>query len=292
MTIRHRMGPDRAAAGLGGSTRQNGRMALAPVLGLLGVLAIGSALASAGEPKAKPVYPNGGPPAAVRKPIQVLLVTGVDYPGHLWQETAPALAAQLRADPRIEVRVVDDPHFLDSAAIARYDVIGLHFMNWKEPGPGPAARENLKRAVEGGKGLFLVHFACGAWLDWPEFVQLAGRVWDPRLRGHDPRGAFRVEVAQPEHPIMRGMTAFDTEDELYTCLSGEAPIEILATARSKVDQRDYPIAFVLPCGKGRVFHCVLGHNAQAFQPPAVGELFRRGTAWAAGQPPVAEQAAP
>ncbi len=220
-------------------------------------------------------------PAAV-KPIRVLLVTGAEY--HNWRQTAPALAEMLRKDPRMDVRVIEDAHFLDSAAVASYDVIVLNYMNWEVPSPGEAARNNLKKAVEGGKGLVLVHFACGAWQDWPEFKELAGRVWDPKLRGHDPHGQFRVEIAVPEHPIMKGMEPFDTVDELYTCLTGDRPIEVLATARSKVDQKIYPMAFVFNCGKGRVFHSVLGHDVQALSTPAVGELFRRGTAWAAGQP--------
>jgi type 1 glutamine amidotransferase len=228
------------------------------------------------------------PPAPAAKPIQVLLVTGVDYPGHHWRETAPVLVTQLQRDPRIEVRVVEDPHFLDSAALDRYQVIVLHFMNWKVPAPAAAAQLNLKKAVAGGKGLVLVHFACGAWQDWPEFVNLAGRVWNPKFRSHDRRGPFKVEIADHEHAITQGLQPFDTDDELYTCLDGKPPIEVLATARSKVDGKDYPMAFVQSYGKGRVFHCVLGHDAKALGFAGVGELYRRGTAWAAGFPPLAK----
>jgi type 1 glutamine amidotransferase len=46
------------------------------------------------------------------------------------------------------------------------------------------------------------------------------------------------------------------------------------------------VAFVYNYGEGRGFHCPLGHNVKAFEAPAVGELFRRGTAWAAGLSPV------
>ncbi len=220
------------------------------------------------------------------EPIQVLLVTGVDL--HDWGSTAPVLADGLQEDPRIQVRLVENPHFLDSAAIHRYDVIVLHFMDWEVPPPGEAAQANLRTFVQDGKGLVLVHFACGAWQDWPQFVDLAGRVWDPQLRGHDPRGPFRVEVVDPDHPITRGLESFDTDDELYTCLRGDRPVDVLATARSKVDGADYPIAFSFDCEKGRVFHCVLGHDARALSNPPVAELFRRGTAWAAGRVPVPE----
>ncbi len=78
-------------------------------------------------------------------------------------------------------------------------------MNWETPAPGEQARENLRRFVESGKGLMLIHFACGAWQDWPEFKNLAGRVWDPKLRGHDPHGEFTVEITDPDHPVTRGM---------------------------------------------------------------------------------------
>ena len=218
---------------------------------------------------------------AAEPKIKVLMVTGVDL--HKWKETAPVLTAQLQKDPRLDVKVIEDPHALATEPLANYDGIVLHFMNWKVPAPGEAARENLRKAVEGGKGLVLVHFACGAWQDWPDFVKLAGRVWNPKFRAHDPRGSYRVEIVKPNHPIMKGMQAFDTDDELYTCLDGNVPIEVLATARSKVDKKDYPMAFVFQCGKGRVFHCVLGHDVKALSFDAVGELFRRGTAWAAGK---------
>ena len=49
------------------------------------------------------------------------------------------------------------------------------------------------------------------------------------------------------------MTDFDTQDELYTCLVGDHPIEVLAQAKSKVDGKYYPMAFVSHYGKGRTF---------------------------------------
>jgi type 1 glutamine amidotransferase len=195
------------------------------------------------------------------------------------------LRQQLLQDPRFQVAVVEDPHFLDSSALERYDVIVLHFMNWESPSPGEKARDNLRRVVAAGKGLVLVHFACGAFQDWPEFRQLAGRVYDPKLRPHDPRGPFVVTPVTADHPITKGLKPFEADDELYTCLAGDTPVELLATARSSVDHQDYPMAFVLTLGKGRIFHSPLGHDAKALGMPGVGELFRRGTAWAAGQPP-------
>ena len=216
--------------------------------------------------------------------LKVLILTGNDYPGHRWQLTAPVLAAILQKDPRFKVTVEDKPEFLASPDLQAFDVIVLHWMNWECPDPGPAARENLRTFVAGGKGLFLVHFSCGAFKDWPGFKDLAGKIYDPKLRGHDPYGAFRVEIRNARHPITKGLEPFETEDELYTCLAGDKPVEVLATARSKVDGKDYDMAFVLAYGKGRVFHSPLGHDVKAFQAPGVGELFRRACAWLGGLP--------
>jgi type 1 glutamine amidotransferase len=192
------------------------------------------------------------------------------------------LAVAIQKDTRIQVRTLEDPRFLDSAAIHEYDVVFLNFMNWEQPSPGQAARENLRAFVAGGKGLVLFHLACGAWQDWPEFRRLAGRAWDPKMRPHDARGKFTVEIADPDHPIVSGLKDFEADDELYTCLAGDYPIHVVAKARSKVDHQEYPMAFVSEYGKGRVFHSVLGHDLKATVIPQVSALYRRGCAWAAG----------
>jgi type 1 glutamine amidotransferase len=83
------------------------------------------------------------------------------------------------------------------------------------------------------------------------------------------------------------MNDFDTQDELYTCLIGHHPIEIVAQAKSKLDGNYYPMAFVSKYEKGRTFHCTLGHDVKALSVPAIQELYRRGCAWAAGLEPVA-----
>jgi type 1 glutamine amidotransferase/HEAT repeat protein len=217
---------------------------------------------------------------------KVLLVTGLEYPGHPWRQTAPALAEALAQDKRLEVSLTEDPRTLAQPTLNTYDVIVLNYQNHEVPAP-EGALASLKQAVEGGKGLVLFHFACGAFIDWPtktvaaDFGVIAGRVWNPKLRGHDPRGPFRVRITDTTHPITKGFSDFDTEDELYTCLDGDAPIQVLATATSKVDHKEYPMAFTLTPGKGRTFHCVLGHDLKALN-PAVNALYRRGTVWAAG----------
>ncbi len=215
---------------------------------------------------------------------RVMIITGQDYPGHKWRETTPVLKAAIAADPRLQVEVVEQPSFLASERLGDYDALVLHFMNWQQPDPGPKARANLLRYVERGGGIVLVHFACGAFQGWPAFADVAGRVWDPNLRGHDPHGEFQVRIVDANHPVTAGLDSFLTVDELYTCLAGSRPVQLLASAQSKVDQKEYAMAFSFDYGRGRVFHSPLGHDVRAFNPP-VQALFRRGCAWAAGLKP-------
>jgi len=220
-----------------------------------------------------------------KKEARILIVTGNDYPGHEWKKTTPALTNLLSKDPRLKVDVLYDPNKLGEVDLKQFDAVILHFMNWETTSPPAQARANLEQFVKNGKGLMLIHFACGAWQDWKEFRQIAGRVWNPKFRPHDPRGVFLVEITDREHPITHALKDFQTDDELYTCLDGERPIHIIAKARSKVDNKDYPIAFVFEYGRGRVFHTVLGHDVKAITNSVVPELFRRGCDWVAGLNP-------
>lgn len=252
----------------------------------------------------------GKPQSTVSRPAQsartkILVLTGNEYPGHKWKETAPLIARFLATDRRLTVEVNSEPQFLAAPELHTYDAIVLNYLNWQSPVPNEKkARENLKSFIAGGKGLVLVHNAVAAFGDqrvmrdgkfvrvdecgWPEVKEIFGRAWNPnRLRGHDPYGPFRVEITGDGHPITKGMKSFETTDELYTCLFTDGrPIEVLAKATSKVDSKDYPMVLVNHYGQGHVFLCLLGHDVKALSVEAVQELYRRGTAWAAGLPPV------
>jgi type 1 glutamine amidotransferase len=214
---------------------------------------------------------------------RVLIVTGEDYKGHHWQATAPLLKILIRKDRRLAVDVIEDLSFLRTPRLHEYDVVVAHFKNYDPEIPGRAGHDNLAKFVEQGGGLVVVHFACGAFQEFrDDFVKLVGRVWNPEFRGHDRYGEFAVEPTAADHPITHGLGAFKTTDELYTCLDGDTPITVLARARSVVDKKYYPMAFVLDYGKGRVFHTPLGHDVAALGNASTAELLRRGTAWASG----------
>jgi type 1 glutamine amidotransferase len=225
-----------------------------------------------------------GPQNGPSGPVKVLLVTGVDYAGHHWKKTAPVVRDVLEQGQRLEVRIIEDPAFLAADVIFDYDVVLLHFKNYDSLRNEQRIRQHLVDFVRRGGGLVAIHFACGAFEDWPQFADLIGKVWD-KEKTHDPRGPFTVKIVDPNHPITKGMQDFAADDELYTCLTGERPVTVLATATSKVTGTDQPMAFVFREGQGRVFQTPLGHDEKAIRMPGVSELLRQGCLWAAGRLP-------
>jgi type 1 glutamine amidotransferase len=219
--------------------------------------------------------------AEAPRPIRVLLVTGVDHPAHHWKETGPALKRLLERDGVCNVRIVEDPDVLATDLVFQNDVVLLHFRNEQPLAHEAQARANLTRLVHEGKGLVLIHFACGAFGDWAAFGELAGMVWDGK-NTHDPRGPFVVSITDHGHSITCGLSEFPADDELYIGLAQRRPVDVLATARSKLTGRDHPMAFAFSSGKGRVFHTPLGHDVKALQMPGTANLIRRGCLWAAG----------
>lgn len=233
---------------------------------------------------------------------RVLILTGVDG-HHDWRSTTPVLRTMLEEDPRVQVDVLDDLTHLATTDLAPYSAVVVHFKNDDPELPGRAAFDHLSHYVEGGGGMVLVHFACGAFQEFrDDWEQLTGRVWfgDPPPAGrrhHDPYGEFEVrfveqapayasEVAGSRIAMTRGLEAFSTRDELYTCLTGDTPVHVVAEAVSKLDGQLYPMAMVRTPSAGRVFTCTLGHDVAALSTPEVGELYRRATAWASRMTPI------
>ena len=90
-----------------------------------------------------------------------------------------------------------------------------------------------------------------------------------------------MTIKKADHPITKGLTDFEMDDELYAKLSGDADIEVVASAYSDWSKKVEPIVFVKNYGKGRVVQNVLGHDLRARSSTSFQALLRRGVEWAA-----------
>lgn len=215
---------------------------------------------------------------ALDDPLRVQILTGRHHPAHDWTQTTPALQEILAADSRIRLTVCQNPEALD---LSQTDVLIQNYCNWESPSLSLGKRAELTRFLQNGGGLALIHFANGAWRDWPAyFGRLARRVWVDGKANHDPYGPFTVQVSAPTTRLTAGLpSSFPTTDELYCSQVGELPVVPLLTARSKTTGKDEPLAYTYTEGKARIFQTLLGHDAAALRTPAHAELIRRAVAW-------------
>ena len=216
------------------------------------------------------------------KPIRVLIIDDKSPGYYADMHTEVTLRNTIRQDKRFEVVLVQDAEILGTDVPFDYDVLLLHFKNYRTPKRNAAMQANLEKFVTEGGGLFVFHFACGAFEDWAGFEKLSGRVWDPKLPAHDPYGRFPVRIIDKTHPVTAGVNEFEIHDELYTCLrDSKIPIHVLAESVSVVDGKTYPMAFVLENGKGRIFHTTLGHDDRSLSVPDFQMMIRNALAWCA-----------
>ena len=159
--------------------------------------------------------PESAPVNEGQKPIQVLVLTGEN--NHDWPATSKYLKNVLESYGDIVVDVYDEPEHLILATpeINKYDVLLLNFnkqRRWR-----PDVEAGFTRFLDAGKGVVVLHAANNSFASWPEYERILGAAWRTGTF-HPPYGRFLVQAKDPSHPIMAGISRFETTDELYSNL--------------------------------------------------------------------------
>ncbi|MDJ0785368.1 MAG: ThuA domain-containing protein [Myxococcota bacterium] len=249
-------------------------------------------------------------PADRPEPIDVLLVAGGRY--HDIDYARRELLGLLAEHDAIRVTVDSDYRNLD--ALARSRLLVTYTCDVRPDAPQERALERFVR--EGGRWLAL-HGTNSA-LDFTEGGVAAPRCFPTLARtlgsqfvAHPPIQPYRVEPVAPEHPLVAGIGAFETDDELYLCelhdeerlvplldthFRGEAP-GFTESDWSGADR--HLVQYLRPLGSGAVLYNTLGHCRGHFdmrpvmdwypriercswERPEYWELLRRGIRWGIG----------
>jgi type 1 glutamine amidotransferase len=235
-----------------------------------------------------------GTASLAAEPIKALIITGDNVAAHDWKGTTQMLQDILGSSGRIKVDVTSTPaKDLTDDNLAKYDVLVLNYRETKDGAAdtkwSDANMDAFLKAVRGGKGLVIHHFASAAFANpnKPEFEKAIAGGW--RTQGyHGPKHEFKVKKTPVQHPVSAGLPVeFDhVIDELYSASMRTRGSLVLATAYADPSKpqgtgMDEAVVWVNAYGKGRVFNNALGHDTTAMSDPNYQRWMRRGVEWAA-----------
>jgi type 1 glutamine amidotransferase len=252
---------------------------------------------------------EAGVDAGARGRINVYFVVGGRF--HDFDFARLEILKLLHVHQRIRVRVAED--FADTAAISKADALVTFTCDVR---PSEAQQDALADFVETGRRWLALH-ATNSLIDWgadgrvstprtaPKFMGLLGS----QFVAHPPLGEYRVEVTDPDHPLVAGIDAFTVTDELYLCeLHGPNHV-LLHTQYNGKAQRGFaerewlsdehrPVLYLHPRGRGEVLYFTLGHcrgrydmqphvaeyptiERCSWESPIYNEILARGVRWVA-----------
>jgi type 1 glutamine amidotransferase len=245
---------------------------------------------------------NGGP----RKRINCVLIVGGKY--HDNDFARLELLKLLAADERVRTRVFED--YGNIPAIMEADFLITYTCDVT---PGLEAQEAIRAFVERGGRWYALH-GTNSILRWLPNGEVGSPRWAPLFMqtigsmfiSHPPIEPFTITVADPDHPLVRGIEAFQSTDELYL-LEVYGKLHVLLEtefggACPGYEENDWatakhPVFYLHPLGKGAVLYNALGHcrghydmqpmleywptvDRCAWDLPVFYELLRRGIDWA------------
>lgn len=138
-------------------------------------------------------------------------------------------------------------------------------------------RTALEHLGETKQGIVVLHHAILGYPDWPPWNEIVGI--EDRSFGCHVDQSMHIDVAQEEHPITRGISAWDMIDETYTMVDAEAGSDVLLTVEHPKSMKT--IAWTRQNKNARVFCLQSGHDNQTWQDASFGEVLRRGIHWTA-----------
>jgi uncharacterized protein len=164
----------------------------------------------------------------------------------------------------------------DKALWDGYDAVVLY--NYHQTAPSEEqVKECLEHLGETGQGLVVLHHGLVAFPGWPLWSELVG-IPDRRFATHVGQN-IRVEVASPDHPITRGLTAWDMVDETYAMSPAGESNDVLLTTEHPQSLR--ALAWTRQYKQARVFCYQSGHDRQAYQNPDFRTVLAHGIRWTA-----------
>ena len=144
--------------------------------------------------------------------------------------------------------------------------------------------KSLLAAVRAGSGLGGFHgLMCDSFRNETDYQFMTGGQWVAHPGNIID---YRVDIAKPSDPVMKGIKAFPYRSEQYY-MHVDPANEVLATTTFTDEHFEgiggvvMPVVWKRRYGKARVFYSALGHTADEFAVKEMATIVERGLLWAA-----------
>lgn len=217
--------------------------------------------------------------------IRVLIITG----GHDFErEPFFNLFKSLETISFQEAQHPEAYDFFRPEKANQYDVIVLYDMGQDI---SEEAKKNFINLLKKGKGLVALHHSLASYQNWEEYSKILGGKF--YLQGHRVKGVekppssfkhgvrFTVHIADPNHPVTRGLKDFEILDETYGNFEVNPKVKVLLTTDEPSSGRI--IGWANTYGKARIVYLQLGHDHTAYENPHYRRLILQAIRWVAGR---------
>lgn len=244
--------------------------------------------------------------ADMKKKIKVALVAAGKY--HDIDYARLEILKLLAEDERVRVRVFED--YSNTPAIRESDFLVTYTCDVI---PSLEEQEALRKYLDDGGRWYALHgtnsilrFLASGKVDSPRWAPHFMETLGSQFVAHPPIRPYQVQITQPNHPLVKGISPFETTDEEYLVETyGELDVmlhtdfegEATGFVEDKWEKRRHPIFYQKTFGKGAVLYLTLGHcrghydmqplmdfypavERCAWDLPVFYDLLRRGIAWA------------
>jgi type 1 glutamine amidotransferase len=179
----------------------------------------------------------------------------------------------------MDIEVVRVGTFLDSPDARRPDVIIMN--NCFEKAKGVLTEDQkikLLELIRSGTGVVAVHASYYSFTKWQQCREIYGAKF---ITHGDADIMIDVRVKDRDHPITKGLPEhFETHSELYQSTPLSADCHLLAVAREKGTDTEYPSVWTRKYGDGRVVTILPAHWPDAYHSKHFQKLIVQSVNWA------------
>ena len=220
-------------------------------------------------------------PATAPGKIRLLVITG----GHPFEKEP--FFKLFKDNPDVTFEAVEHPdaqaHFKAEAA-KDYDVIVMYDYNQKI---SEAAKADFLARLKEGKGLVVLHHAIVTYPDWPEYWKIIGAHYylaktningiEKARSGYKHDMNFKVHVADPDHPVTKGVKDYELHDETYKWFDVFEDCHPLLTTDEPESNK--VIGWAKTYDGTRVVYLQSGHDHFAYENPNFQQILKQAIQW-------------